>query len=187
MTETRDESALVRRVGAGDGAAYRVLVDRHLAPIVAFAWRTLNDGGEAEDVAQETFLRLWNGAGAWRAEATLSTWLHRVAYNLCVDRLRRRRREVPSARLPERPDPAEGPLAAHQRRQVAAAVDSALAALPERQRTALALVHYQELGNIEAAEVMAVSVEALESLLARGRRGLRQSLAARRDDLMGEL
>lgn len=186
MTETRDETALMRRVGAGEAAAYRVLVERHLAPIVAFARRTLDDEGEAEDVAQETFLRLWSGAGAWRAEARLSTWLHRVAYNLCVDRLRRRR-ELPMARLPERPDPAEGPLAAHQKRQVAAAVDQALAVLPERQRTALTLVHYQELGNIEAAQVMAVSVEALESLLARGRRGLRQSLLGERDDLMGEV
>ncbi len=186
MTELRDETALMRRVGAGDGAAYRALVERHLAPIVAFARRILDDSGEAEDVAQETFLRLWSGAGAWRAEARLSTWLHRIAYNLCVDRLRRRR-ELPTARLPERPDPAEGPLAAHQRRQVAAAVDRALVALPERQRTALALVYYRELGNIEAAQVMAVSVEALESLLARGRRGLRKSLLAEVDDLMGEV
>ena len=186
MTESRDETALMRRVGAGDGAAYRALVERHLRPIVAFARRTLDDSAEAEDVAQETFLRLWSGAGAWRAEARLSTWLHRVAYNLCVDRLRRRR-ELPTARLPERPHPAEGPLAARQRRQVAAAVEQALAALPERQRTALALVHYQELGNIEAAQVMEVSVEALESLLARGRRSLRRSLLAERDELMGEI
>ncbi len=180
------DAALIARVGAGDSAACRVLVDAHLGRIHAFAWRMLGDAGEAEDVAQEAFIRLWRQAARWRAGARAGTWLHRVAHNLCIDRLRRRR-EIPGDSVPEQADPAPGPMAVRHRDQVAGAIQAALAGLPERQRAAIALVHYQELGNIEAAAVMDVSVEALESLLSRGRRGLRQRLADMRDDLLGEL
>ncbi len=180
------DAALMARVGAGDSAACRILMDAHLGRIHGYAWRMLGDAGEADDVAQECFLRLWRQARAWRAEARLGTWLHRVAHNLCIDRLRRRRPgtvEDP----PDLPDPAPGPAGERQRAQVARAVGAALGELPERQRAAITLVHYQELGNIEAAAIMGVSVEALESLLSRGRRGLRAALGDRRDDLMGDL
>ena len=180
------DAALVARVGSGDSAACRSLMDTHLGRIHAFAWRMLGDAAEAEDVAQEAFLRLWRQAGKWRAEARVGTWLHRVAHNLCIDRLRKHRGhggEDP----PDVPDPAPGPAAEQQRAQVARRVEAALARLPERQRAAIALVHYQELGNIEAADIMGVSVEAMESLLSRGRRGLREALAGMRDDLMGDV
>ena len=180
------DAALVARVGAGDSAACRALMDAHLGRLHGYAWRMLGDAGEADDVAQECFLRLWRQAGAWRAEARVATWLHRVAHNLCIDRLRRRRPGM-GEDPPDRPDPAVGPAGGHQRAQVARAVGAALGALPERQRAAIALVHYQELGNIEAAAVMGISVEALESLLSRGRRGLRAALGDMRDDLMGEV
>ncbi len=176
---------MMRRVGAGDSAACRQVVESHLRRIVNFSYRILGDSGDAEDVAQETFLRLWRQAGRWRPGAGVGTWLHRVAHNLCVDRLRRRR-DRPSDRVPEAPDPSAGPLAARHRAEVTRAVDSALAALPERQRAAITLVHYQELGNIEAARIMGISVDALESLLARGRRRLRESLRDLRGELVGE-
>ncbi len=179
------DAALVARVGTGDSAACRVLVQAHLGRVHGYAWRLLGDAGEAEDVAQECFVRLWRQAGAWRAEARVATWLHRVAHNLCIDRLRRRR-PVSGGQVPDRADPAPGPAAESQRARVAREVAAALGALPERQRAAIALVHYQELGNIAAADIMGVSVEALESLLARGRRALRDALGDRRDDLMGE-
>ncbi len=180
------DAALVARVGSGDSAACRLLMETHLGRIHAFAWRMLGDAGEAEDVAQEVFLRLWRQAGKWRAEARVGTWLHRVAHNLCIDRLRMRRGDT-GGEAPDLPDPAPGPAAEHQRTQVARRVEAALACLPERQRAAIALVHYQELGNIEAAGIMGVSVEALESLLSRGRRSLREALAGMRDDLMGDI
>ena len=180
------DARLLRRAAAGDAAACRTLVDRHLAPLVGFAARMLGDAAAAEDVAQEAFLRLWRQAGSWRAEAAIATWLHRVAHNLCIDQLRRRR-EVSGDTVPEIADPAAGPQAAQQRRQVAAIVDAAIAALPDRQRAAITLVHHLEFGNIAAAEVMEVSVEALESLLARGRRSLRERLADERLDLMGDV
>jgi len=161
-------------------------MEAHLGRIHAFAWRMLGDAAEAEDVAQEAFLRLWRQAGKWRAEARVGTWLHRVAHNLCIDRLRQRRGDG-GEELPDLPDPAPGPAANQQRAQVARRIEAALASLPERQRAAIVLVHYQELGNIEAAGIMGVGVEAMESLLSRGRRGLREALAGLRDDLMGDV
>ncbi len=153
------------------------MVARKLPRMLALAHRMLGDAVEAEDVAQEAMLRAWKQAPRWTpGKARFDTWLHRVGLNLCYDRLRRRR-EVPTEILPERidegPAPDRGLLAA----ELGARVDRALQALPERQREAIVLCHYQELTNIEAAGLMAVSVEALESLLSRGRRTLRQVLA----------
>ena len=168
---------LVRRVGLGDPAASQALVERKLPRILALAQRMLGDAAEAEDVAQEAMLKAWRQAPTWQTgKAKFDTWLHRVALNLCYDRLRRRR-EIPTDTPPDRPDegpaPDRGLLAAETGRRV----DAALAKLPDRQREAIVLCHYQELTNIEAAALMEVSVEALESLLSRGRRALRAALA----------
>ncbi len=180
------DEALLTRVAEGDEEACRTLLGRHLGPIVAFAARLLGDSTEAEDVAQETFLALWRQAARWRSgEARLSTWLHTVARNAALDRLRRRR-SVPLDEVPEPPDPGPGPAQTIQNQDVGRVVEAALLALPERQRTALVLCHYQELTNIEAAAVMELSVDALESLLARGRRTLRQRLADSMPELLGE-
>jgi RNA polymerase sigma-70 factor (ECF subfamily) len=178
------DDELIRRVGAGDHEAFRRLVDRHLARVVAFAGRTLGDRAAAEDVAQETMLRLWTSAARWRPTgARLGTWLYRVARNLCLDRLARHR-EAPLDDAPEPPDPGPSPAALLQARDVGARVQAALAGLPAQQRIAIALCHFQGLRNVEAAEVMDVSVEALESLLARGRRTLRERLRAVAQDLL---
>jgi RNA polymerase sigma-70 factor (ECF subfamily) len=171
-----DEELLVR-VARGDPAAARALVGRKLPRLLSLAQRMLGDAAEAQDVAQEAFLRIWKQAPRWRpGAAKFDTWLHRVALNLCYDRLRRRR-EVATEVPPERPDPGPAPDRGLLAADVGARVSAALARLPDRQREAIVLAHYQELGNIEAAAVMGVSVEALESLLARGRRALRAALA----------
>ncbi len=165
------------RAGKGDAAAIRALTARKLPRLLALAGRMLGDAAEAEDVAQEACLRMWRQAPRWvPGQARFDTWLHRVALNLCYDRLRRRR-EVTVETPPEETDPA--PLADRllERAGLAQEVNTALQALPARQREAIVLCHYQELGNIEAAELMAVSVEALESLLSRGRRALRAALS----------
>jgi RNA polymerase sigma-70 factor (ECF subfamily) len=171
------DEELVGRVGRGDPAAVQALVARKLPRMLALARRMLGDPVEAEDVAQEVFLKVWKQAPTWRpGAARFDTWMHRVALNLCYDRLRRRREE-PVAELPERPDPAAAPDRNLEAAQLGARVEAALGKLPGRQREAIVLCHYQEMTNIEAARVMEVSVEALESLLSRGRRALRAALA----------
>jgi len=179
------DAELMRRVAAGDAAACRFLVDRELPAIVAFAYRMLASRSDAEDVGQECFLRLWKTAHKWRPDAKVRTWLHRVARNLCIDRIRARKPSDPIDAMELAAD-GSGPSGALQQRQVARVVDRAVAGLPERQRLAVALVHFQEFSNIEAAKIMDVSVEALESLLARGRRALRGSLEGLRADILGE-
>ncbi|MFB7881720.1 RNA polymerase sigma factor [Brevundimonas diminuta] len=178
MATTVDpDEDLVRRVGEGDPAAIQAMVARKLPRMLSLARRMLGDAAEAEDVAQEAMLRAWRQAPRWTpGQARFDTWLHRVGLNLCYDRLRRRR-EIATDALPDGvddgPAPDRGLLAA----ETGARVEAALARLPERQREAIVLCHYQELGNIEAAALMEISVEALESLLSRGRRALRTALA----------
>jgi RNA polymerase sigma-70 factor (ECF subfamily) len=167
---------LVRRAGQGDPAAVRALVARKLRRVLALAERMLGDAAEAEDVAQEAFFRVWRHAARWRpGAARFDTWLHRVTLNLCYDRLRRRER--PTADPPERPDTGPAPDRGLHAADVGRRVRAALMALPPRQREAIVLCHYQDMGNIEAAGAMRVSVEALESLLSRGRRALKAALA----------
>jgi len=176
-TTVDPDEDLVRRVGEGDPAAIQAMVARKLPRMLSLARRMLGDAAEAEDVAQEAMLRAWRQAPRWTpGQARFDTWLHRVGLNLCYDRLRRRR-EIATDVLPDGvddgPAPDRGLLAA----ETGARVEAALARLPERQREAIVLCHYQELGNIEAAALMEISVEALESLLSRGRRALRTALA----------
>lgn len=168
---------LVRRVGQGDPAAIQAMVARKLPRMLALAQRMLGDAVEAEDVAQEAMLRAWKQAPRWvPGKAKFDTWLHRVGLNLCYDRLRRRR-EIPTEAPPDRADDGPAPDRGLLAAELGVRVDAALKRLPDRQREAIVLCHYQELSNIEAAVLMEVSVEALESLLSRGRRSLRQTLA----------
>ena len=176
---------LVRRVGQGDPAAIQAMVARKLPRMLALAQRLLGDPVEAEDVAQDALMRAWRQAPRWvPGRAKFDTWLHRVALNLCYDRLRRRR-EAPTAVLPDRPDEGAAPDRGLLAADVGAAVNAALGRLPDRQREAIVLCNYQDLSNIEAAELMGISVEALESLLSRGRRALRLALAGHRPGAEG--
>lgn len=181
------DAELVRNAGAGDAQAASALVRKHLPRMIALARRMLNDAAEAEDVGQEVFLRVWREAPRWKpGGAKFETWMHRVALNQCYDRLRRRREKSDPDAGVSVPDAA--PLASDLwlAQQRTAKVGAALARLPERQRSAIELVHFQELTNIAAAETLEISVEALESLLARGRRALKAALADVAKDLMGD-
>ncbi len=179
------DEVLVTRAGGGDRNAASQLVERHTDKIMAVCYHMLGERSAAEDATQETFLRLWKNAPKWRAQgAGFEAWLYRVAKNICLDRLRRRGREAPEEAAPEQIDSAPHPDAAVAASQRRAEVKAALASLPERQRLAVTLCHYQELSNGAAASIMGVSVEAIESLLARARRGLRDRLAPKRAELM---
>ncbi|WAH56916.1 RNA polymerase sigma factor [Pseudomonas silvicola] len=179
MKEPDPDIELLARIGKNEPAAVNEMVSRKLPRLLALASRLLGDADEARDVAQESFVRIWKQAARWRpGQARFDTWLHRVALNLCYDRLRRRQeRPLDDTALHDLADPALAPeqqLEAHDTR---ARMDAALAALPPRQREAIVLQYYQELSNIEAAALMEISVEALESLLSRARRNLRDYLA----------
>lgn len=167
---------LLGRIASGDQAAYALLLERHLDRILAFAERHLGERAEAEDVAQEVFLRAWQQAGRWQPRgARFSTWLHQVALNLCRDRWRRAGGEVlPLDETLPCPDPE--PEAQAARADEAARVHQALRALPERQRAAVLLAHFQGLSNPEIGQVLDCSVEAVESLLSRARRSLKKGL-----------
>ena len=177
------DEVLLRAYARGDSTAARVLTARFAPRIMAFAARMLGDRAEAEDVTQEAMLRLWRFAPKWRAgEALVSTWLYRVAANLCTDRLRRRRGVALEA-VDEPADPSPSANAALMQRQRVMALEGALAVLPQRQRQAVVLRHIEGLSNPQIAAVMGISVEAVESLTARGKRALAAVLAGKRNEL----
>ena len=180
MKEIDPDVELLARIGNKEPAAVNEMVSRKLPRLLALASRILGDADEAKDVAQESFLRIWRQAANWRSgEARFDTWLHRVVLNLCHDRMRKRKErpleddEPGNELVDSAPRPDEELEATARSEQMAAA----LAALPDRQREAIVLQYYQELSNIEAAALMNISVDALESLLSRARRNLRSYLA----------
>lgn len=169
--------AAIQRIAAGDAGGCRVLMQRHLGKLHALASRLLGNAADADEVCQDAFLRAWKQAPGWQTGgARFSTWLHQVVLNLCRDRLRGRREQVSSSALDALVD-GHDPEQRASARDSAAHVRDAVRELPERQRDALLLVHFQGLSNIEAARIMEVSVDALESLLARARRSLKERLS----------
>jgi len=184
MAERQNEAAdadavLLSRFARGDQAAARALTERLLPGVLRQAWRMLGEREEAEDVAQEAMLKLWRQADDWRAgEARVSTWLYRVTHNLCIDRLRRRRPAADIEAVAELSDPAPSVLARLAGGEETQALARAIGDLPDRQRRALTLRHFEGWGNPEIADRLDCSVEAVESLLARARRTLAARMAA---------
>lgn len=182
LVDVSDEALLVA-FGNGDREAARALTHRLTPRVLGFASRMLGDRSEAEDVAQEAMLRLWRIAPDWRqGEAKVTTWLYRVVSNLCTDRLRRRRGvglDEIAEPVDDRPSVEENMLQTQRH----TALDNALLSLPERQRQAVILRHIEGVSNPDIAGLMDISVEAVESLTARGKRTLAAKLAERREEL----
>lgn len=176
---TERDDALMACLAARDAQALRTVISLYGEKSHRIAWRMLGDAAEAEDVAQEAMLKLWQQAGGWSAGGQgIGPWLARVTANLCIDRLRRIR-PLTGEELPERTD--ETPLADAQldEAQVRERTQAALQALPERQRAALVLTYWQECSNQQAAEALAMNIKAFESLLLRARKALREALVER--------
>jgi RNA polymerase sigma-70 factor, ECF subfamily len=183
LEDDRDEDAEdMRRIAAGDESALQALMRRHLASTVRLAARVLGSPAAAEDVAQESFLRVWKHAanfeGPAERGAKFTTWLYRIVVNLCIDE-KRKSRFSSIDDIAEPVDPSDDAERAIARREQQARVRKALHALPERQRTAFVLCFYEEHSNRDAASIMGIGVKAVESLLVRARKALR-------DDLQGE-
>ncbi|MEX1037022.1 MAG: sigma-70 family RNA polymerase sigma factor [Sneathiella sp.] len=184
-SEIEKDAALMQEVANGTASASRLVAGLYLDGSYRLALRILGDSGLAEDIAQEAFIKLWKQAPKWQAKAQIKTWLHRVTYNLCVDYLRKQRR-YSDDEMPDVEDTRPGVLELKAQQQLGDKVIEALQKLPARQRIAISLVHFEECGNIEAAAIMEISVDALESLLARGRRKLKELLLPARRLMDGD-
>ncbi|WP_371227138.1 RNA polymerase sigma factor [Roseovarius sp. 2305UL8-3] len=186
LDQTSDipDEALLVLFANGDRVAARALTLRLTPRVLAHAFRMTGNRSEAEDIAQEAMLRLWKIAPEWRqGEAKVTTWLYRVVANLSTDRLRRRARSSPLDAAEDPQDERPSALEAMQDRARADALQAALSDLPDRQREAVVLRHIEGLANPEIAEIMQISVEAVESLTARGKRALAAGLKDRQDEL----
>ena len=171
---------LLAAIAHGDQQAFATLMGRHGRFAMGLALRMLNNSHDAEEVTQEAFVRVWTHAQRWNPEggAQFTTWLYRVVMNLCLDR-RRMTTSVPLDEAPEPPDPSRNGLEQLSDGQAARLVAEAMATLPDRQRAAMALCYYDEIGCQQAAEIMEVSISAMESLLVRGRRSMKDHLVRR--------
>jgi len=182
--ERLDDQALMKRIGTGDHRAYGVLVRRFLPKLLSVARRYTGANSDAEDIVQEALTRLWLKAPQWFSQndnnqgASVTTWLYRVIVNLCIDRHRNRStKTVDLALVAESIDPQPNAQTSLEHIDAAKKVRTAIDALPERQRMAMVLCFFEEMSNAEAAMMMDLSIGAVESLLVRARRQLRDDLA----------
>jgi RNA polymerase sigma-70 factor (ECF subfamily) len=178
--EAPSDEILMGRVATGDRAAFRELSRRHLPSVVALARHITGNAADAEDIAQDALLRVWTYAPRWQPLAKFRTWLTRVVINLCLDR-KRRRTPLP---LEAAGDPADNSPDAREQleqSQRAQRITRAIDSLPERQRVAITLSYQQGLSNAEVAEILETTVSAVETLLVRAKRALRDMLTDKDD------
>ena len=176
--DTTPDDMLISHAAQGDRAAFDVLSARYGLRLRRAAMRVLDDQAAAEDVAQDALLRAWTKAASYRPEqASVGTWLHRIAVNAAIDRLRATKynTEIPEDLADAGPS-AELALAGRQQHKL---LRDAIASLPERQRTAIALTYGEGWSGQRAADALSVSARALESLLHRSRKALRAYIETR--------
>ena len=180
----RADQSLMAAIADGDDTAFALVVGEASPRLLRFARSMLAASpAEAEEIVQEALLRLWQQAESWQPQGRISTWLHQVTYRLCIDSLRRRRPSVTidavEAELEDEAPAAEERLV---RIDEARTVRDAVESLPERQRIAVVLCHFENLSQMDAAAIMGIGESAYESLLARARRKLRVILAGEVED-----
>lgn len=172
--DPRDDHALLAAHVAGDRDAFTVLVQRHRGRLWAVAVRTLRDPEDAADALQDALISAYRNAGSFRGDSAVTTWLHRVVVNACLDRLRRAKAR-PTVPLPAHHDPV-APRDEHAGTEARLDVMGALAQLPDTHRAAIVLVDLQELSVAEAAQVLGVAEGTVKSRCSRGRAMLAQIL-----------
>jgi len=178
-----EDGELLDRIGEGDEAAFQLLVQRHIDRAYAIALRIVGNAADAEDVVQDTMLKVWSHRGRWQhGRAKFSTWLYRVISNRCID-LRRKPRSEDVDAVPEMADPQPDASAMIERNEVRDLLEGAMQRLPEQQRLAVILSYHENMSNGEIAEVMDSTVAAVESLLKRGRQQLRELLRRHERDI----
>ena len=170
----RNDADLVAMVAEGNERAFGELLNRHQNAVYCFARRMLGDPREAEDIAQETFLRLYKFSRTYQPKATLRTYLLRITKNLCIDYFRKKRPEL-LEEFPEIPNETT-PLELLEEAIDADRLEKAIESLPINQRTAVLLRHTEQLSYNQVADVMDITLSAAESLLGRARRSLRNTL-----------
>ena len=179
LDNTADDAALVAAAAAGSPAAFDVLVTRHRRAVYQLCYRFVNHHEDAADLTQDTFVRAWKALASFRGQARFSTWLHRIAVNVCLNKVATRHpiaESIDAEALEDRqPRPGDTLLADERAAQVRAAV----AALPPRQREALILRTYHELSHQEVAEILGTSVGAVKANVFHALANLRKRLGAR--------
>ena len=177
------DDALLAAFAKGDRGAAQQLTEQLMPKIHAHAYYRLGNIADAEDVTQEAFLKLWKIAPSWKQDkAQVSTWLYRVVSNLCKDRYRRATLEGMLS-VEEPTNGSQSPSAKIEEELRQKALYTAMSILPESQRLAVQLRHIDELTNPQIAEIMELSVEAVESLTARGKRKLTKILQSHKSEL----
>ena len=174
-----EELALVRSAQGGNLEAFDRLVELHGPRLYGFALRMVGSAQEAEDLAQEAFVRAFKSLRQFRQEASFSTWLHRLALNLCLDHLKRRKRQPISLEAVVEdsvPSPEGNPVAAAERRERQEIIRGAIGALPEAHRAVIVLYDLQGLSYEECAQVLKTNVGTVKSRLNRARLALKAKL-----------
>ncbi|HEY0943817.1 MAG TPA: sigma-70 family RNA polymerase sigma factor [Opitutaceae bacterium] len=177
MSDAELDAADIAALAAGEDAALDRLMMRWQAPLRGFLFRQLQNEQDALDLAQETFVRIYQHRERFRPGARFSTWMFQIALNLARDHLRRRGRR-PTASLDEAPEPAESetPKSQAETAEAAVAVRAAIAALPDDLREAVVLFEYEDKSHAEIAEIVGATPKAVETRLYRARDLLRQRL-----------
>ncbi|MEQ9619788.1 MAG: sigma-70 family RNA polymerase sigma factor [Deltaproteobacteria bacterium] len=175
--EHTDEELMARIKKEGDRSAFAELVTRHTEKYYRLAYRMLVSREEAEDLVQESFLMLWSKPNIWDSgrNAKFTTWFYRVVTNACLDR-KKKTTTLPLDAGYDHPDRSAGTEELVEMKRRKDDIETYIAELPDSQQTALALCFYEGISNKEAAEIMGVSVKAVESLLMRAKASLRRKI-----------